>query len=304
MKRFRLQLTRLDAWLLLMTFFWGSNFTVIKAALVELPGPGFNGLRMLLAAGLFLALIAWRERLWASIRAIPRADWLPILWLSVIGHGIYQYLFLGGVARTSVTNSSLIFGCTPIAVGLLSAWLGHERLAWNRWLGAVVSLTGIYLVVASGGSARTASLTGDAMVFGAMLCWALYTVGTKPMLSRYSPFFITGLTMAIGTCLYAPIALLWLRGVDLEAVSLPAWSGVVYSAAFSLVAAYIIWYTAVQKLGGSRTSMYSNVVPVVAMTIAAVVLREPLGAVRLAGAAAVLGGVALARVELKTPDPS
>lgn len=303
-RRLRLDLTRLDAWLLLMTFFWGSNFTVIKTALVELPGPAFNGLRMLLAAALFLALIAWREPLVASVRAIPRRDWGPILWLSFIGHGLYQYLFLGGVARTSVTNSSLIFGCTPITVGLLSAWLGHERLAWNRWIGAAISLTGIYLVVSSGSSSRTASLTGDLMMFGAMLCWALYTVGTKPLLSRYSPFFITGLTLAIGTVMYAPPALLWLREVDLRAVSLSAWGGIVYSAAFSLVAAYVIWYTAVQKLGGSRTSMYSNVVPVVAMSIAALVLREPLGVIRIAGAAAVLGGVAISRVEVKTPEPS
>lgn len=304
MARLRLELTRLDAWLLLMTFFWGSNFTVIKTALVELPGPAFNGLRMLLAAALFLALMARQGPIIRSVRAIPRRDWLPILWLAFVGHGVYQYLFLGGVSRTSVTNSSLIFGCTPITVGLLSAWLGHERLAWNRWAGAAVSLIGIYLVVSSGATTRTASLTGDLMMFGAMLCWALYTVGTKPLLSRYAPFFITGLTLAIGTVMYAPLALLWLRDVDVTAVSPAAWGGIVYSAAFSLVAAYAIWYTAVQKLGGSRTSIYSNVVPVVAMSIAALVLREPLGIVRIVGAAAVLGGVALSRVEVKTPEPS
>ena len=54
----RLRFTRLDAWLLLMTFFWGSNFTVLKAAMRELPGPGLNGIRMVLASLLFLAVIA------------------------------------------------------------------------------------------------------------------------------------------------------------------------------------------------------------------------------------------------------
>ena len=293
----RLAFTRLDAWLLLMTVFWGSNFTVIKTALREMPGPAFNGMRMVLASLLFLALIASRERLWGGIRAIPRRDWPAILWLSVIGHGLYQYLFLGGVARTSVTNSALIFGCTPITVSLLSAWLGHERPGWVRWLGTLISLAGIYFVVAFGTRDGTASVTGDAMIFGAMLCWALYTVGTKPMLARYSPFFITGLTMALGTIVYAPFALLWLRGVDVIAISAGAWLGIVYSAAFSLVAAYIIWYTAVQRLGGARTSIYSNVVPLVAMATAAIVLHEPIGAARIAGALAVLSGVALTRVE-------
>ena len=95
------------------------------------------------------------------------------------------------------------------------------------------------------------------------------------MLDRYSPVFITGLTMTIGTLVYAPFALMWLKDVDLTAVSALAWVGVVYSAAFALVASYIIWYTAVQQLGGSHTAIYSNVVPIVAMVVASLVLGEP-----------------------------
>lgn len=299
-----MHLTRLDAWLLLMTFFWGSNFTVIKAALREMPGPAFNGLRMVLASLVFLALISWRDGLFRSVRAIPHRDWLPIVGLSILGHGFYQYLFLGGVARTSAGNSALIFGCTPITVSLLSAWLGHERPGWSRWAGATLSLTGIYFVVGQGAREGLSALAGDAMIFGAMLCWAGYTVGTKPLLSRYSPLFITGLTMAIGTAVYAPIALLWLRGIELGDVSAAAWTGIVYSSLFSLVAAYVIWYTAVQRLGGGRTSMYSNFVPMIAMAIAAIVLDEPVTTTKLVGAAAILSGVALTRLErapLATP---
>ena len=292
-----MRLTALDAWLLLMTFFWGSNFTVIKAALREMPGPAFNGLRMVLASVVFLGLISGRDGLPRSVRAIPRRDWLPIVGLSILGHGLYQYLFLGGVARTSASNSALIFGCTPITVSLLSALLGHERPGWTRWAGTVLSLTGIYFVVGQGARQGTSSLIGDAMIFGAMLCWAGYTVGTKPLLSRYSPLFITGVTMTIGTLVYAPLALLWLGEVDVGRVSTAAWLGIIYSALFSLVAAYVIWYTAVQKLGGGHTSIYSNIVPMVAMAVAALVLGEALTATKLIGAAAILSGVALTRLE-------
>jgi drug/metabolite transporter (DMT)-like permease len=301
-----MRFSRLDAWLLLMAFFWGSNFTVIKTALQQMPGPAFNGLRMVLASVVFLGLINWRDGLASSVRAIPRRDWLPIVGLSVLGHGLYQYLFMGGVARTSASNSALIFGCTPITVSLLSAWLGHERPGWTRWAGAALSLTGIYFVVRHGAQG-TSSLVGDAMIFCAMLCWAGYTVGAKPMLSRYSPLFITGLTMAIGTAVYAPVALLWLGVVDLGRLSVTAWAGIIYSALFSLVAAYVIWYTAVQKLGGGHTSMYSNVVPMVAMSVAAIVLGEPLTGTKLVGAAAILAGVALTRLEravVATPTES
>ena len=289
-------MSSLDLWLLLMTFFWGSNFTVIKVALTEMPGPALNGLRMVIAAAVFVGIIAWREDLAGKVRAIPRGDWPTIIGLSIVGHAIYQYLFLAGVARTSASNSALIFGCTPITVSLLSAWLGHERPGWYRWVGTLVSLLGIYFVVGHGAQG-TSSLIGDALIFGAMLCWAAYTVWSKPLLARHSPLFMTGVTMAIGTAVYAPFALLWLRGVEVGAISVGAWAGIVYSALFSLVAAYVIWYTAVQRMGGSRTSMYSNIVPLVAMAIAAVWLDEPVTASKIAGVVAVLGGVLLTRLD-------
>ena len=140
-------------WLLLMAFFWGSNFSVVKAALRELPGPAFNAIRLTIASALFLGIIAWREGLGASLRRVTRGDWWRLAGLAVLGHFIYQILFLGGVARTSVANSALIFGCTPITVSLIGAWLGHERPGWLRWTGTVISLAGIYFVVGHGARA-------------------------------------------------------------------------------------------------------------------------------------------------------
>ena len=51
-----------------------------------------------------------------------------------------------------------------------------------------------------------------------------------------------------------------------------------------------------QKIGPARTSIYSNVVPIVAMAFAALILGESLPREKLLGAAAVLGGVFLTRL--------
>ena len=83
-----------------------------------------------------------------------------------------------------------------------------------------------------------------------------------------------------------------------------AWIGVIYSAVFSLVAAYIIWYTAVHRLGGGHTAIYSNVVPIVAMAVAALVLGEPTTPAKLVGTAAVLGGVAFTRLDPRRTYPA
>jgi drug/metabolite transporter (DMT)-like permease len=276
---------------------------VVKAALGELPGPVFNAIRLVIASALFLGIIAWREGLGRSIRGIARADWLRFVGLALLGHFVYQILFLAGVARTSVSNSALIFACTPITVSLLGAWMGHERPGWLRWTGTVISLCGIYFVVGHGAPGAS-SLAGDGIIFLAMLCWAFYTVGTHAMLERYSPIVITGLTMAMGTVPYVGVGLYWLPAGGMAGISAAGWAGILYSAIFSLVVAYVIWYTAVQQLGSGHTAIYQNVVPIVAMAVAAAFLHEPLSGVRIAGALAVLSGVALTRIDAADAEPS
>ena len=67
------------------------------------------------------------------------------------------------------------------------------------------------------------------------------------------------------------------------------------SSLLALAVAYMIWYTGVQRIGSARTSLYSNLTPVVAMAIGAIVLGERISAWQVAGAILILGGLAVAR---------
>ena len=112
---------------------------------------------------------------------------------------------------------------------------------------------------------------------------------------------VTGLSMAIGTAIYVPVMLPKLLRTDWTAVSSATWIALVYSALFALCVAYTIWYIAVREIGSARTSVYSNLVPIVAMLTAVVFIGEALTGARVLGAAAVLIGVALTRVGKAAP---
>jgi drug/metabolite transporter (DMT)-like permease len=185
---------------------------------------------------------------------------------------------------------------TPVLIAIMSAVMGQERISPLHWLGAVLSLAGIYLVVGVGLGAGKDSLRGDLLMFAAACCFAVYTLGARPLMTRHSPVGITGLSMAIGTVLYVPLVLPHLRAVDWWAVRAETWLALIYSALFALCVSYTIWYAAVREIGSARTSVYSNLVPLAAMMTAALTLGEPLSARKIAGAAAVLLGVALTRV--------
>ena len=69
----------------------------------------------------------------------------------------------------------------------------------------------------------------------------------------------------------------------------------VLSAALALNLAYLIWYTGVQRLGGTRTAVYSYLTPIVAMLVASVWLGEPISGNQMVGAGAILTGLAVTR---------
>ena len=74
------------------------------------------------------------------------------------------------------------------------------------------------------------------------------------------------------------------------------WTKLIYSSLFAICIAYTIWYAAVREIGSARTSVYSNLLPIVAMATAYLWLHEPLDTAKLGGAASVLAGVGLSRM--------
>jgi drug/metabolite transporter (DMT)-like permease len=302
-----------DLLLLLVAVFWGTNYAVVKHAFGEIEPQAFNGVRMSVASVLFLLVIGG-ARVWlhgtrangslggeaSSVFYTPAVmtarEWSGLAALGFVGNCVYQYCFMAGLARTSVANSSLLIAATPMLVALLSAGLGLERISRLHWMGVLLSLAGIYLVVGNGFSAGGGGHLGDILMFVAAVCWAIYTIGARPLMARHSPVAVTGLAMTIGTLMYLPLTWPAVRAASWRTVSWATWAALGYSAVFSLCVSYTIWYFAIRKIGTARTSVYTNVAPIVAMLTAFFALDEPIGVRKLVGAAAVLAGVAMTRI--------
>lgn len=306
-------LSPIDVLLLLMTLIWGTNYSIVKHAFTQIDPQAFNAVRMAIASTLFLLLIKAAQArggsaapgsvlsIFVTPDPITRRDWLALAGLGLVGHAGYQFFFIGGLARTSVANSSLMLAATPVMIAFMSALLGQERIGRLHWVGAILSMAGIYLVVGHGAPAGDSNLIGDLMMFVAVCCWAVYTLGARQLMLRHSPVGVTGRSMAIGTAMYLPLMIPNILRTSWSSVTLGGWLALLYSAVFALGVAYTIWYMAVREIGSARTSVYSNLVPIVAMLTAVVFLGEIMTPARLGGAAAVLLGVALTRVRRRAP---
>lgn len=281
-----------DLLLLLMATIWGVNFSVVKYGLRFMEPLAFNAVRVVLAAVSLLAIARAR-----GLALPPRRQLWGLLALGVLGHGVYQALFVEGMARTRAGEASLVMAGTPVLIAMLGRLRGIERLHARGYAGIALSIAGIALVM-RGTAARApgdASLAGDLLILTASASWATYTVLLKPYTHHVDGVQVSALTLlggALPLCLFSLPAI---ARTDWVALPLAAWGSILYGAGFALVIAYLIWYRGIRLIGPTRTSMFSNLQPIIAVLFAWIALGEVPTATQGIGATAVLTGLLLTR---------
>jgi drug/metabolite transporter (DMT)-like permease len=195
-----------DLYMLMVVLFWALNFSVIKIALQDFTPLAFNGIRMILASAALVFILAATKK---GLGVEKKSVWKLVV-LGIIGNTGYQWLFIHGINLTTASNTSIIMAMTPVFVALLSSLLKHEKIHWAAWVGIALSFAGFYLVITEQPGTFVFSwhnLKGDMMIFMGNLCWAVFTVFSKPFLEKTSPLKWSSLTLAAGTLFSFPCVL-------------------------------------------------------------------------------------------------
>ena len=279
-----------------MALIWGVNFSVIKYGTSAMPPVAFNAVRVALAA-LALAAIA---AIWGGA-APARRDVLALLALGALGNGVYQIFFAEGIARTRAGEAALVVGASPALIALLGRMRGVERIDRRGAFGIALSIFGVGLIVlgraATGETARGGSLFGDLLVLCGAVCWAIYAVLLVPFTKRVDGLYVIALSLAGGSLVLLAVGATAIVSLDWSTVSRGAVLAIVYGGIGGLVVGYLLWYRGVKVLGPTRTHLYANLQPFIALLIAWFTLGETPSISQGIGAATIVGGVLLTRVQ-------
>ena len=289
-----------DLGLVLMAVIWGVNYSVVKAGLAVMSPLAFNGARVTLAAAVLFAVAATvRDRAWPTKR-----DTWKLLGLGLMGNGIYQLLFIFGMAHTRAGVAALIVAAGPAWIAIVSRLLGRERLPLVGWAGIALQLVGVGCVVGStrGFAGGGTVMLGAALIAMGSITWAVFSVLLQPYTQRAHPLHLSALTMASGALLIGAVAVPDLLRLDWTTLDWKAWGAVVYAGVGALVIAYLLFYRGVRVLGPTRTAMYGNLQPIIALAVAALLLHERPTGWQLLGAACIMGGLLVSRRAHRTPD--
>ena len=281
-----------DGLLFLIAVIWGINFVVVKYATHVFNPVAFTGLRVGTAAVFLLAVAFARGRF-----TLPRRDVIGLLLLGVIGNGLYQLFFVHGVARTRAGNAALIVAAAPAFIALFARVRGLERVRRLTLVGIALSVLGVGLVIA--GSARPANgevtLLGSTLVFFGVLCWSVYTIMLQPYTKRIDVIRLSAITMVGGAVPLLIASTPALIATDWSVVGRGGWLALFYSSIISMGVAYFFWYRGLRVLGATRTAVYANLQPIIALAVAWAFLGEIPTIFQGVGAATIVAGVFLTR---------
>ena len=281
-----------EALLLSMAVIWGVNFSVVKYGVGQIPPLAYNGLRVAVAAAALLVVAALAVRApWPGRRDVVR-----LLGLGVLGNCVYQIFFIEGIERTAAGTASLILAAGPALLALLGRVRGVERITRRGAAGLALAIAGVGLVMfGTGTAAGQGSLVGDLLLFVGCVAWALFTVLLAPYTQRVHGVQLSALTMLGGAVPMALVAAPELSRVAWRDVTPGGWGAVAYSSLAALVVAYLIWYRGVRVIGPTRTALFGNLQPFIALLVAWLWFHEVPTAVQGVGAAAITAGILLTR---------
>ncbi|WP_437797636.1 DMT family transporter [Sorangium sp. So ce693] len=268
-----------------------ANMLLARATADFIPPVALAELRW---TGVVLVLLPFCGReLWRA-RAALRRDWARYSLLGLLGMGICGAGVYYGAATTTATNIGLIYAVSPVIIILLSRAMFGERLSRRQGLGAALALAGVLVIVLRGDPAALLALsfsTGDLMILGAAISWALYTV----LLKRWpDPLGVQARLAAIA--LAGAILLLPLLGWELASRGAPQFDLRTIATVLTLVlvpgvGAYATYGYITEHLGPSRTGLLLYLSPVYTAVLAWLLLGEAFALYHWLGAALVLPGL-------------
>jgi drug/metabolite transporter (DMT)-like permease len=222
----------------------------------------------------------------------------------MLGTGIYQAFFINGLARTRAGTASLVVASSPAVIAIVGWCMGVEKVNARAMVGIALSIAGVgFVILTSASTGGQSSAVGDLLILISVLCWSFYTHLLRPFTHRIDGLQIAAWTLVGGAVPVLLLAAPAMLRADWRSVAWPTWGAVAYSGIGSMGVAYLFWYRGVRVIGSTRTAMFSNLQPLVALGVSWPLLGERPTWFQGVGAAAVLGGLLLTRQD-SAPEPA
>lgn len=281
----------------LIAALWGFNFVPIKVALDDFPPLLTAALRFTAAAVPAVFLVR---------RPPVAARWFVLVGVP-LGVGQFGLLFVGMSMGMPAGLASVVLQVQAVFTALFAGLLLGERVGARQIAGMGVAFAGIALLGVAQGEGG--SPVGAFLVcLGGAAGWGLANVAMRRM-NQATEAPVDAFAFMVWMSLVPPLPLLALSlvfegpGALPEAARDVSVAGVASLAFIAYVATLFCfggWAWLIRRYEAGTVAMYSLLVPPFGLVSAALLLGEHVDALRLAGAALIIAGVAAGSVRARS----
>jgi drug/metabolite transporter (DMT)-like permease len=260
---------------------WGSTYLGIAIAGETLP-PLLAASTRFLAAGAIMAVVVVRR---GGTLRVSRRAFASCALVGCLLPGANAVLFFAE-QRVPTGLASLLIASVPLFV-VIQRLLLRNRLPRLVLVGVGVGFVGVAVLARPSGSATT---LGVVLCIVSAVMWSLGSVASSRLPMPEDVFAATSWEMIIGGAVMLPLALATAGRVDPSAGSILAWF---YLVGFGSVIGFTAYTWLLANAPLATVSTYAYVNPVVALTLGVLLRGEHVSTRILAGAAVVVGAVAV-----------
>lgn len=248
-----------------MAFVGGS--AAVAAALGDAPLSSAQALRYAIACTL-LVLMA---RLTRQRLLRPRGtEWLWLGGVTVTGLVLFNVALVEGARHAEPAVLGVAVAAVPLVLALVGPAMEGRRPAVAVVGAALVVTVGAALVQGGGRS----DLTGLAWAGVVLVCEAAFTLMAVPVLRRHGPWGVSVHSTWLAVVMFACLAVVTEPLAAVATLTAAELWAVLYLAVAVTAVAFVLWYSAVGRLGAATAGLLTGVAPVSA-AVCGVLLGGP-----------------------------
>ena len=257
---------------------WASNAVLGRMLVGTLSPITLNFFRWVVAA-LVLLPLGWRILKKHSPLWQQKKRFLLLGLFAVGGYNTLQYLSL---QTSTPINVTLIAASMPIWMILIGAVFYDTHPQLRQLLGAFISILGVVVVLSRGDITSLLNIhlvAGDLFILFATIIWAFYSwMLTRPGSSTEQTWHWS--EFLLGQIVFGLISSIAFSGIEVISGNFQfefsgwVWIVLLYIAIGPSIIAYRCWGLVVQEAGPAIASFFSNLTPLFAAVMSALVLGE------------------------------
>ncbi|MDK2942462.1 MAG: hypothetical protein PWP56_1975 [Acetobacterium sp.] len=220
-----------------------------------------------------------------------------LLGQALAGIVLYRVFIFWGLQLTSAANSGLISSSGPAIVVILAFFLLKETISKNNAIGlalVIVGLLCINLYTYFKEGALDSSVLGNFLILIAVIGEGLFSVLSKIKCIPMSPVYRTTLVAAMAFICLLPFAIHDAWDFPFAKMSLQTILCICYYGVFVSFISYVLWFQGIEKVTASNAAIFTSVVPVSSIILAAILLNEKIQLSHLLGMSLIVCGILIA----------